>query len=121
MMHDPDPFTERLQAQPPPALSPRWRDEILAAALPPPSWGAQTTETLIAWLWPRPLAWSGLAGMWLLILVLKLCTPSPAEAPLQARVAENSPRVDFALALDRERLALNTLLALPKTSREGQP
>ncbi len=71
-----DEFTARLQAQPPAELPAHWRTEILAAATnrTAPSGG------IGAWLWPHPLAYAGLAAAWVLILVMRLATPTPQPA-----------------------------------------
>ncbi|HNQ88656.1 MAG TPA: hypothetical protein PKM73_08585 [Verrucomicrobiota bacterium] len=88
----PDAFEKRASAMRPRPVPAGWRDEILAAAraaagdAEAADGKALTSETgqrrmeraavwrlwavLRGWLWPAPWAWGGLAGVWLLILVL---------------------------------------------------
>ena len=70
-----DPLEQRLGGQPFRALPPAWREEILAtaeAARPRRSTVHQNHAP--AWwralLWPRPVAWAGVAAAWVAILAL---------------------------------------------------
>jgi hypothetical protein len=88
---DPAGFAEHLRVQPPAALPPEWRTEILSAAweaIParPPLWLRLSAE-LRLWLWPHPLAGVALAVAWLLILAFRLTTPAVDPEPASARMA----------------------------------
>lgn len=54
------------------AVPPGWRAEILAAARASADGSAEKTEQprpwWLAWLWPSPVAWAGIACAWLLAL-----------------------------------------------------
>ena len=92
-MHDPapgdlDPFAEHLRAQLPRDLPAHWRGEVLAAALraaspaiPPPRWH-RAAGMLGAWLWPHPVAYTGLAVVWPFIIAMRLSTSSPETGPV---------------------------------------
>ena len=101
-----DNFESRLQRQPLRQAPPEWRAEILAAARAVASEHATRNtqqasplsalrDQLVALLWPRPLAWAGLAAIWLLILGLNASTPAPTTR-LARRTAPPSPQVFMA-------------------------
>ncbi len=75
------PFEKSLQSQPLRPIPPAWRAEILAAAAETPSqpeWKAGRIESWWrALLWPSPVAWAGVAAVWLLIAGLNYFTPGP--------------------------------------------
>jgi hypothetical protein len=75
----PDPFEERLQSQPPRTIPPEWREHILCAvevcARP-----ATFREWILQLLWPSPVAWAGLAAVWLLTISFKLATPPTSQS-----------------------------------------
>lgn len=100
MNQDPDPFTERLRAQPPAGLPPAWRAEILAAAAPP-------RQTI--W-WPaRPWAWA-MAAAWMVIAALHLATPGLPDVP-NGSVARQTDLTSPATLVDNEFTLRNQLLA----------
>ena len=84
--NDPEVFAAHLRAQSPVELPTRWRAEILTAALdaslsPEAARWHPLSDALLAWLWPRPLAYAGLMAMWVLIFALRLLTPASALGP----------------------------------------
>jgi hypothetical protein len=80
----PDPFEQKLSLQPLRRVPPHWRGGILAAA-------AEARDTsrgeprALRWLrdllWPAPAAWAGLAGAWVLILLLHVASHPATPAP----------------------------------------
>jgi hypothetical protein len=110
-----DDFEERLQRQPPRKIPAEWREEILAAAaaschLSPVTRHSflstlnslarrskATTAQLSTILWPHPVAWAGLAAIWLFIFAVDFSTrdntpavvnnfsPPPAEVIVEVR------------------------------------
>ena len=73
-----DDFEKQLQREPMRAIPPEWRAQILSSATRPPEHAARRTpyparfSMLRKLLWPSPYAWSGLAAMWLVVLLLNL-------------------------------------------------
>jgi len=99
-----DDFEQRLQRQPLRPVPAEWREEILAAAASyhrPPverrSFLATLNSRLSAILWPHPVAWAGLAAVWILIFtvdfslhdkaptVAEKYSPPPAEIMVEVR------------------------------------
>lgn len=70
------------------------RRDILAAA----ERGARSSKWR-EWLWPSPLAWGGLAAIWIfLICVNAAMRPSPSDSPRdEQRLAQFSPVPFYAL------------------------
>jgi hypothetical protein len=101
-----DDFEQRLQCQPPRQIPAEWREEILAMAgqgsrvegraqkRPRPSSLVSRLSTV---LWPHPVAWAGLAAVWIFIFAVDLSTrdstpmiagnysPPPAEVIVEVR------------------------------------
>jgi len=83
-------FERRLSRQPLRQIPGDWRGEILAAAgralkieRPEPiDWPSALVSRLSTLLWPHPVAWAGLAAVWIGIFAVDLSTRdrSPAEA-----------------------------------------
>jgi hypothetical protein len=77
-----DDFEQRLQRQPPRQVPAEWREEILAAAVTSrhPSRATRLAflsslnSQLSTILWPHPVAWAGLAAVWIFIFTLDLST-----------------------------------------------
>jgi hypothetical protein len=71
-------FAQRLGRQPLKPVPPAWRAEILGAARagqpPRRSRLANVRHHLAALLWPHPVAWAGLATVWIFILALNVST-----------------------------------------------
>jgi hypothetical protein len=99
-----DDFEKRLQHQPVRQVPPEWRAEILSAArqasLPPhashPSLLSTLSSQLSALLWPRPIAWAGLAAVWLVIVGLNATAPE-ASSRMVRRASPLSPQAFVAL------------------------
>jgi hypothetical protein len=100
-----DEFEKLLSKQPLREVPPAWRKEILSVLPGPKAVGPRWRE----WLWPSPVAWAGLACIWVVILMLNVATrPSAMERQLAERSPVPSP--DVALALARQRSELAQLL-----------
>jgi hypothetical protein len=104
-----DEFEQFLKKQPLRGVPPAWRAETLPMAAQPeavqPSWWRE-------WLWPSPVAWVGLACIWVVILMLNVSSrPSAAERQLAKQSPASSP--DVALALAQQRRELAQLLGSP--------
>lgn len=92
-----DPFEARLARQPLRRPPPEWRGEILAVASrarprarESAAMGALSSlySRLSSVLWPSPVAWGGLAAIWLVLLTFH--ATSPAEIPATAKVSSTS-------------------------------
>jgi len=92
-----DPFEQRLNCQPLRQVPPEWREEILGAAarasrVEHHSFLSTLNSQLSTILWPHPVAWGGLAAVWILIFTVDFSvrdrTPSVAErySPAPAEV-----------------------------------
>jgi len=138
-------FEKRLQRQPLRQLPDEWREEILsaarqaAAAQPaPPVLRSTTAEDgrttyhvaasrsllatlhhqLSTLLWPHPVAWGGLAAVWVVILGMNLTTRDASQA-----VAKHAPPVSpqiFMAFQEQERL-LSELLGPRETPVAERP
>jgi hypothetical protein len=96
----PDEFEKRLSNQPMKRVPTEWRAEILAAAGAEVkreqavsrelTFGATVALRLRHIFWPSPVAWAGLAGVWVCILALNF---SMRERPavMEARASSSSP------------------------------
>lgn len=132
-----DPFEKRLQREPLRQIPPAWRGEILSAArraaspkssIPDP----RSVPGWRSWLWPNPLAWSGVAAAWLLIFALNflaaesspvsVATSRPSDDWLGVRMAMEMQRcleaefleLDFRAGLERPKPPAEPL---PRTER----
>lgn len=106
---NPDPFAERLRAQPPSPLPPAWRAEIFAAA------AEVIPERRVDFARHR-LVWA-LAATWVVIATLRLLTPGNTPSVVAARSLP--PTAEAPLAY--QEFAMRTRLLARGTSEEGLP
>jgi hypothetical protein len=115
---NPDDFEKRLERQPLRQLPGEWREEILSAARQAslPQHAPRTTHhaapslsllstlhhQLSTLLWPHPVAWTGLAAVWVVILGINLTTQDASRA-LARQASPASPQVFMAFQ-EQERL-----------------
>jgi hypothetical protein len=120
---NPDEFEKRLHSQPLRQVPGDWRREILRAArqaagaqhAPHPPHHVRAASSLLSAihhqvltiLWPHPIAWAGLAAVWLVILGVHLTMGQ--STPLTAkRALPTSPQV-FMAHQEQERLLAELL------------
>jgi hypothetical protein len=129
-----DEFEKRLQRQPLRRVPSGWREDILSAtkqavgaervprtthhAPHSPSLLSTINQQLSTLLWPHPVAWAGLAAIWLVILGVNLTTRN-ATLLVAKRTAPVSPQVFMALR-EQERL-LAELLGPRETPAAERP
>jgi hypothetical protein len=101
-----DEFEKFLSKQPMRELPSAWRSEILPA-LPKPKAARPWWQE---WLWPSPVAWAGLAAVWVVIIGLNLAARSPTE---QTASQTSVPSVDMVAALANQRRLLADLTSPP--------
>ena len=123
-----DEFEKRLAQQAPRKLPESWRNEILGAAMAGTNKGqvARTdsapgfAELLAKLFWPHPRAWAGLAGVWVLILILNFAAAGRADGPVSQQIAASAPREQLRQLLHQqeqlfaELLGQKPELALPR-------
>jgi hypothetical protein len=88
-----DDFEKKLERQPMRAVPAEWRARILREArrigTPQPTPAATWWREL---LWPRPLAWAGLAAAWVVIAVFHAATPAAPVVAWQAMAPQEMIR-----------------------------
>ena len=110
-MNNPDPLESLLRRQPTRPVPPAWRDEILraaraaAASRPAPVERPRAAGWLAALLWPHPVAWAGLAAIWLVVLGLNLASPEPSRHEMARETAPPSPQMRELLQQQEQLLA----------------
>jgi hypothetical protein len=130
----PDDFEKRLQRQPLRQLPSEWRQEILSAARQAsspyhasrithhasssPSLLSTINYQLSTLLWPHPVAWAGLAAVWVAILGINLTTRDASTA-VAKHALPVSPQVFLAFQ-EQERL-LTELLGPRETPVAEKP
>jgi len=120
----PEDFELRLRAQPRRRVPAEWREEILTAAgrastfesrKQERSWPSTLVARLSTILWPHPVAWAGLAAVWILILAVDFSvrdkTPTMAE--------KNSPPSPEVIVQLRQQQRLLAELIGPRDSSDA--
>src|ERR1017187_1196065 len=118
-----DDFEKRLQRQPVRQIPGEWREQILTAARlaspaqhasrithhapPSPSLLSTIHHQLSALLWPHPVAWAGLAAVWVVILGVNLTTQNTSTV-IATQPSPASPQV-FMVFQEQERLLTELL------------
>ena len=110
-----DEFEDRLRARALRPIPADWRASILESACrasaPPRSafaWLRGWRDTLHGWLWPSPIAWSGVAVAWAVIITLNRAAAfEPTPTPWAGRIDAGT----FVLALREQRRQIDELLA----------
>ncbi len=109
-----DEFEQFLQQQRLRDVPPDWRSEILDALPSPVPWWHE-------WFWPSPLAWAGLACVWLMIAGFNLAArPTAKEKEAARRMPRLTARELAAVLRWRER-DLSQMLTPPAEQREALP
>ena len=110
MKHDDfEEFAARQPLQPPPA---GWREEIVRVQPAPPS-PARTHPGTFAWrdlFWPSPLAWAGVAALWLATFLLDSTAP---RMPRTAALTHSGSPLAVRMALAEQQAWLDQLLPPP--------
>jgi hypothetical protein len=124
-------FEKRLQRQPLRQVPSKWRDGVLAAARqatcpqPAPYAGrdglravfSTLNSQLSTLLWPHPVAWAGLAAVWVVILGLSFTT---RDAARQVAKRTSSPSPQVFMAFQEQQRLLNELVGpreIPEAER----
>jgi len=113
-----DKFEQRLSRQPLKVVPREWREEILATAGQKSTvegreqewfWPSSLVARLSTFLWPSPVAWAGLAAIWILIFAVDFSTrdktPVMAEKP-------TPPSPEVVVQLRRHQRLLAELIGL---------
>ena len=118
-----DDFEKRLQSQPLRQVPSEWREDILLAAkeagsaqpVPCPSRSAWALSSLLSTirsrlttlLWPHPVAWAGLAAVWVVNLGLSFTT---RDAALHVARGGSSSSPQVFMAFQEQQRLLNELV-----------
>ncbi len=118
-------FEELIQRQTHRPIPPAWREEILSAAhqaaaprLANRSLLSAIGVRLSALLWPHPIAWGGLAAVWLVVVGLDVVDMEPA--PRHAARQEAQPASEMR-KLWRQREQMLAELVGPFENTEAKP
>ncbi len=115
-------FEKRLQRVPLKALPTEWRAEVLAAAVPPaPSRVSRGDYLAGGWrslFWPHPIAWAGLAAVWVVIALLH-CSQRDDAPVLAEKSAPPSP--EMLADLRQQQKLLVELLGPPGAGEADRP
>ena len=118
MKHDDfEQLMARQPLEPPPAS---WREQILRTQPASPS-PAPTQPGQFRWrdlFWPSPLAWAGVAALWLATFLLDSTGP---RVPQTAVLAQNGSPLAVRMVLAEQRVWLDQLLPPPTTPAPTQP
>lgn len=129
-MNGEDSFEKRLQGVEQRPIPPAWRREILstareaarvrAPALAPGSWLQTRLREL---LWPHPVAWAGLAAVWLFVLISNFAVEAPRPEFI-ARSRTPSPQ-ERQLLLEQQQLLAELVgpnaAPVPERQKPGVP
>jgi hypothetical protein len=123
MNTEPDQFEQRLSRQPLRQVPPEWREEMLAAAAsyhPLPverrSFLSTLNSQLSTILWPHPVAWAGLAAIWVFIFAVDFSTHD--RTPVVAQ-RTSPPPVEMILEVRQQQRLLAELLG-PRETRDAE-
>lgn len=123
-----DEFEKLLQRQPLRDVPTEWKTEILIAQRTAGRGKNAAPTNGVAWwrewLWPSPVAWAGLACVWLIIFALNFAArPTTGERDMARRSPVPSQEIAIVLAEHRRELAeLRGSLATPSTAiRQPDP
>lgn len=118
-----DAFEQRLQHQPLRQIPAAWREEILAGAQPiscprPSTLDFRPAGWFSTLLWPCPLAWAGLAAVWLVIFAVNFSIRDESHA-----IARKSPppSPEFIMALRQQERLLTELIGSRETPVAERP
>jgi hypothetical protein len=104
-------FEKKLQRQTLRRIPGEWREEILQAARATDT-RRSVSEPQLSWLskllWPCPQAWAGLAGAWVLIIVLNVSTGNERARAVVSQTAR--PPAELINAAREQRRELARLL-----------
>jgi hypothetical protein len=103
-MNGNDHFEQQLQRQAFRPVPAAWREEVLSAAhaasvspapplVTPHGLLAELHGRLTAWLWPHPVAWAGLGGVWLLVLGFAFAGGEPSQPTVARSTVPPSPQM----------------------------
>ena len=121
MSEDLEQFERRLSRQPLRRVPPEWRGEILAVAsresrvesrAPKLFWSSSVVCRLSSVFWPHPVAWAGLAAVWIFIFAADFSTRD--RTPVVAAM-DSPPPVEMMVEVRQQRQLLAELLGLRDT------
>jgi hypothetical protein len=129
-----DNFEKRVQSQPLRQVPSEWRKDILSAAkqadsaqgVPCPTRRARAASPLLSTvysrlstlLWPHPVAWAGLAAVWVVILGMSFTT---RDAGRQVARGASSPSPQVFMAFQEQQRLLNELVGQREIPAAEQP
>jgi len=129
----PDDFEQKLQRQPLRQIPGEWREEILAAAdvnrrnqpvreftfapMPFQRLLSILNHQLSTVLWPHPIAWAGLAAVWILIFAVNFSVRD--KSPVMAEKSA-PPSPEMVAELKRQQRMLTELIGARET-HEAEP
>ena len=116
-MTPPDDFEALLRQQAWRKVSPAWRRGVLVACAKSEGGDRGLARLLASWLWPSPLAWGGLAAIWLGLLAhAGLTVSSNGTGHVAAKVRKGDvpfPQRSLFAHHKRQREILNGFRGLP--------